>query len=1000
MISLVWAMLRARRGQAAVLMLLSIFATAAAVATPAYLRAVDHAAVATEVADASREELTVGVSGAVGQGGGWADSFDTLATSVLRLPGFTTVYSGEFQVLGLEEGDQIVSTLILREDVCPRLTIVAGRCLMAAGETLIGESTAARRGVDLGGTVTVTAAQWSDLSKRFLPVGSPATLTMVGIYRPIDPTDLYWGRSTYFIPGTPDHYREPVLVTRPGYEAIDHPDDTRTVSAIPGPDAFGVDEIPALRAELAELNENLSAEDGPPSSRFATLQVDLSAVLDRIDRSRELARQVVPVAAVPLVALCWFVIFLAVGAGTAARRRELGLVALRGARWPVRWWLSGGENVLAILAGAPIGLLVGLVGVDLLTRIRYDAGIGGVSVPAVAAAALLAVTGAVVAGLLAQRRELAGPVVDLLRRVPARTTGWQSMAIEATVVALAVVAAFQLRGFDGELVGLSLLAPGLVGLAVALLAARLLLPIAGRLGGRALRRGRLAPAIGAFQLARRTGGQRLFVLLAVASALFGFAAVAVDVAGQARADRAELATGADRRLSVLPVEAGILLGAVRGVDPDGRYAMAAGLLAGDGDGRSPVLLVDSPALPRVARWRSGNGTPSAAAVAELLRPETGEPFTFRDTRATLSVVGPAQPVGAELTVTVVLRALTGGPRIRVPFGPIATGAAEYPAEVTGCAEGCQVVALEASYIRSSGQWAELLVTGLRGGDTDAPLIDAAAFASRWRPPVGEPADDGLRMEVAVPARAPGSVAYPADTLERLPAVIAGQLPGNGVVPGLDSMRRPVDTAATATILPRVGGTGVLVDLEYAVRQSTGSSWLPVAEVWLAPDAPADLPDRLQAAGLLITEEHTAVGERARLDRQAPALAIWFHLLAGGLAVLLALCGLVLAGAVDRRRRRDDTRALRLQGLPARLTDRAELWSLLPLVLAALLTGLVGAVAAWWLAGEYLPLFADRDFPMELSHWPDLVAVGVPWTVAAMTFVGVALGLGWASRVRD
>ena len=47
-------------------------------------------------------------------------------------------------------------------------------------------------------------------------------------------------------------------------------------------------------------------------------------------------------AAVPLVGLCWFVIFLAVAYGTAGRRHELGLVALRGARRPVRWWLSAG----------------------------------------------------------------------------------------------------------------------------------------------------------------------------------------------------------------------------------------------------------------------------------------------------------------------------------------------------------------------------------------------------------------------------------------------------------------------------------------------------------------------------------------------------------------------------------------------------------------------------------------------------------------------------------
>jgi hypothetical protein len=999
-ISLVLAMLRTRRGPAVVLALLSVFATAAAVAGPAYLRAVDRAAVATIVAEADRAELTISVSGVTGEAGGRPESFDSLATSVLQLPGFSTVYSAEFQVLGVEEGDQIVSALTLREDVCPQLEIVAGRCLMTSGETVLGESTATRRGLGPGSTVTVTAARYDELSKRFVPVGEPATLTVVGVYRPIDPADRYWGRAPYFQPGSPDHYREPVFVTRPGFDAIDHPGDARAVSARPGPDAFTIEGLPTLRAELDELGADLGSETASPVGQYARVEVDLPAVLDRIDRSRELARQVVPVAAVPLVALCWFVIFLSVGAGTMARRHELGLVALRGSRWPVRWWLTGGESTLAILAGAPIGLVAGLVGVDLLARARFGGGIDGVSVPLVAGAVLLAVGGAVLAGLLAQRRELAGPVVDLLRRVPGRATGWRSLAIEATVVALAVVAAFQLRGFDGELVGLSLLVPGLVGLAVALLTARLVLPLADRAGVRALRRGRIGPALGAIQLARRPGAQRLFVLLAVASALFGFATVAVDVAGQGRADRAELAIGADRRITVLPMNGDELLTAVRGVDPDGRYAMAVGVVPGEGDNRPPVLLADSLALPRVAYWRAGDGAPSADAVTGLLRPPTDEPFVLRDTRATLSVQGPPPPVPGKLTVTVVLRALAGGQAIRVPFGPIEAGAGEYSAQVGACADGCRVVSVEASLEQYSVPRAELLVTGLRAGGTGATVIDAAAFAGRWRTSAPEPAADGLRLAVAVPVPATGIVARPNDALDQLPAVVAGELPPSGAMTVLDTMRRPIDQVRDATILPRVGGAGVLVDLEYATRQSTASTFLPEAEVWLGPDAPPDALERLRAAGLTIIEEHTATGERDRLDQQAPTLAIWFHLLAGGLAVALALCGLVLAGVADRRRRRDDTRALRLQGLPARLTDRAELWSLLPLVVAALLTGLAGAVVAWWLTGEYLPLFVDRDFPMVASAWPDPVVVGPQWAAVAVLIVGVAVGLARAARVRD
>ncbi len=61
----------------------------------------------------------------------------------------------------------------------------------------------------------------------------------------------------------------------------------------------------------------------------------------------------------PLVALSWFVLFIAVAAGTQERRFELGLLALRGARLPNRWWLAAGEAILPILAGSVAGYLVG-----------------------------------------------------------------------------------------------------------------------------------------------------------------------------------------------------------------------------------------------------------------------------------------------------------------------------------------------------------------------------------------------------------------------------------------------------------------------------------------------------------------------------------------------------------------------------------------------------------------------------------------------------------------
>ncbi|MEV4626264.1 FtsX-like permease family protein [Micromonospora sp. NPDC049523] len=1000
MIGLVWSMLMARRGPAVVLLLLSIFATGAAVAGPVYLAAVDRASSAVVVAEAPRRERTVSLTTVLSESDTQDSRFDQMTSSLLTLPGFSPVYSAQFGVLGIEVGDAEQSSVVFREDVCPHLVLVRGRCAVANSEVLVGESTAARRGLAPGTEVTVVACTFDTIQNRYVPVGDPVTLVVVGVYRPVDPAELYWGRSAHFVPGTPDTVREPLFVTRSGLDVIPHPSDLRQVDSIPGPGALTPDRLPALRAEFEELKDDLGG--GAGTGGYAMVLADLPDLLDRIEDSRGLARQVVPVAAVPLVALCWFVIFLAVAFGTAARRHELGLVALRGIRTPIRWWLSTGESLLAILLGAPIGFLVGTLGVQLIAGSRMDAEFGVLPPRSALTAALVAVAGALIAGLLAQRRVVSTPVVDLLRRVPARSVNWRSVAVEATVVVLAVVAAFQLRGFDGELVGLSLLVPGLVALAVALVTARLLMPLAARLGAVALRWGRIGPALGLLQLARRPGSQRLFVLVTVAVAALSFAAAAVEVSDRARAERAGVQTGADRALSVLPVDAGVLLRTVRAVDPAGKYAMAVGVLPAPDDNAPSLLLVDAEALPRVPDWRAEFGLPAEQAAARLRTPVSA-PFVLRSARAALTVEVPTQVEGAKLEATLVLRSLAGGPPLRVPLGVLGTGRHDYPVDVPGCVSGCRVVGVQASYQRPGTDPGELLLVELRALDSGEVAVGPADFAdtARWRgtpDAAADPAGRGLRLPITGLAQDELVWALPSDVPARLPALVAGEVPGR--LPGLDADLHEVERVLDAGVLPRVGGRGVLLDLEYAERQSLGGTLLPRAEVWLTAEAPADVVDRLEARGLQVIGEVTAAGERARLARQAPALAVWFHLLAGGFAILLALCGLVLMVTVDRRRRVEDGRSLRRQGLSAGVVGAAARWSYLPVVTSASLAGLLAAGAAWWLAGDYLPIFVDRDFQLTPPRWPDLFPVFGLWALAGVMFTAVAVGLGWASRVRD
>src|SRR5262249_3259157 len=104
-------------------------------------------------------------------------------------------------------------------------------------------------------------------------------------------------------------------------------------------------------------------------------------------------------------------------------------------------------------------------------------------------ALLYALGGIVVAIVAAHQRTLSSRAADLLRRVPRRAAGWRAVTLESAVVAVAVAAVIQLKAQTGTLSGVPLLAPGLVILAVAVLAGRFVPAIASRIGVAALSTG-------------------------------------------------------------------------------------------------------------------------------------------------------------------------------------------------------------------------------------------------------------------------------------------------------------------------------------------------------------------------------------------------------------------------------------------------------------------------------------------------------------------------------
>jgi len=995
MIALVAAMMWRRRGQAVTLALLALFAVAAAVAAPAYLRAVDRAIAAGQVETAAAGDRGLVITkveddraGGQPSGDGSTLSFSTVGPALVQFPGFTNVYAAEYPAVGIEPDPRHRSRFVYRQDVCAHLAVVTGRCLIGAGEVVLGERAARRLSLAAGDRIELSYAQFSSNPQTpvFEAQGRTEALTVVGTYRVPRPAEAYWGTHGYFAADPGDRPGEPVFAGAATLAAMDHGRTLKSVDGSAGPGALDVDRLPGIRAALAGLRD-VTAKLGSTVS----VRTGLPDLLARIDSGRAAAHLIVPVVAVPLVALSWFAIFLAVGYGTEGRRPELAVVALRGARRRERWWLAAGESLVAIGAGAVLGCLAGQLAVTATAALIFP-GVGTAAGLESLRYAPAAAAGAVLAALLAQRRQLFSPVAELLRRAP--VAGRRPPVLEAAAGLLAVVTGIQLSVSGGSPTGAGLFAPALIILAIALIGARALLPVVTRLAARALRRGQIGIALAGLQLSRRPGAQGLFSLLVAAVAVAAYATCAVDSGARDRAVQAELGTGADRVVTVAPVTPGVLLTAVRAVDPEGRFAMAVARTPGNAAGEPPGLAVDTTRLAAVATW-PGDG-PAAARVAAALRPDAPGPVVIPGRDVTVGADTSGVSEDYPLSLTVSLTSVTGRGSAQVSLGQLRDGPGSYTQRVPVCAGGCRLDGIRITSIdATSGVSGRVTITRLGSINPEAEAVGAAGLGdtSRWRMPAygsltGAPG--GLGVDISAPAGLgeTGAWVQPVDTPYPLPVAAAGG-PGDAFT-GMDGRRTDVTRTVGLPAVPRLGLRATLVDLEYADRAAATAGPAAMTEVWLSAAAPADVLDRLAARGLVITGDLRATAARAQLDKQGPGLALWFYVLAGGLAVLLGAGALVLAAAVDRARRVEDLSALRAQGLDRRSAGRATLWAYPMLVVIAVPAGLLTGLAAYGLSGWALPLAGLDPPPLPLPLWPRPAVVAAVTALVLLVLAGVAV----------
>ena len=984
-----------RAGRSVVVALLATVAVAAAVLVPGYTLAAQQSVLTDRLAaaPAAATGLTVAATGTAAAAPAAHQPTDQARRAVAEALAGHPALAGALgpPVAGVATdtvvtggSEPVAARLAYRDGVCGQLT-VAGYCPAGAGEVLVSARTADAYQMAPGDRLAVGQGP----ARR--------ELTVVGSYAPVDPAAGYWGRTVYFAQGGFDP-----ATGAPRVDALftgGEPDVRADPAAVVElaltyplrPGAVGLAGLPALRDDLAGLPGAAGLRAGGEGG--FRVETALPAILADAEADRAAIGATVPVLAVPLLLLAGFVLFLLAGAVTEERGREIALAKLRGFPGGRTARFGLGEGLLLVAAATPVGIAVGLGAVELAARLALAEGthvaVGWPVFAAAGAALLVAAAAVAVAGRATLRRG----VLDLLRRVPERSR-WRAGLVEGGLVALAGAAL--LVALRDRSAPLALLAPGLLAVLAGVVVARLVRgwsavrlrrggsAVRLRRGGEAvrLRRGGgrgIAGVLAAAQLARRPAAPRLLVVLTIAIGLFSFAAVAWDLAAQARQDRAVDLLGADRVYTVHAAHPAALLAAVHAADPAGT-AMAV-VRSSQQYAGAPVelLAVDVPRLAGVVRWRDH----PVAERADRLRPAAPEPLRLADQ---IEVTAEVRGLGGDPVRLTALVSAPGAPPAAIPLGTLEPATRRYAAPLPDCPAGCRLLGLGLARTGVTGPVdATVEIIAIRsaagagaGGNGAGPgageLVELPARfddPDAWRTGPAATVVPGPGLLVRATGSAAGALAGDVlveyqDLGAALPAVLAGPPPAEDPAatgfdfPGLAERPEPFTVVDRAARLPRAGDRGMLFDLEYAIRSAERRVALSDSaglryEVWAGPAAPADLPQRLAAQGVPVRQTETVTGTVAQLGRQAPALGLWLALLAAATALALALGVVALSARLGAADRRAEQSALRVAGVSATVLRHARWREYGHLLGWPLLVGTGLGMATAWLLLPGLPL---------------------------------------------
>ncbi|HEV3361854.1 MAG TPA: FtsX-like permease family protein [Pseudonocardiaceae bacterium] len=908
------------------------------------------------------------------------------------------------------------TTLAWREDYCANLTITSGRCPTGAGEVLVGATLAKKVGIRLGQRID---------DKLRDSAGNPIMLTVTGLYQVPNAYSTYWSGRPYFItltgagsdkgPSFTDGLFTPqstfagAASFSQGTDVVDLPLRLDTLSyAAAGP--------------IDDLVNRLTAQ-----VTDAEVATTIPTVLSAASTSQQALAAPVFLVTIQLLVLCWLLLFLLVTDAAEARGNEVALAKLRGLtrRQTVLFGLS--EQVVLLIVALPVGALVGW----LATKALADAILrAGTPVPLVGlgwAAAAAAVAGGAVAALGAARRTLSRSVLAQWSHTATDTPqrGW---VMDAVIGVLAIAALVEL--FVSGVLGnanhnpLALLAPGLIGLTIALLSSRALPLLSKAFFSRTARQGGLGGFLAMRQVARRPGAARTTVALTTAFGLVTFTIAAWSVVTGNIHDVAWTEVGAAQVLDVVPPDGTQLNTIVDKLDPSGANAVTVERQTATDPNTNQVrtmLAVDPQRFAKVAYWRGDYAPGSFASLANQLDPPEPAPVLLTGDQMSVAVhaniTGGAS--GAELYATVEGYLATG--LTPVDLGSI-NGETDgtFTAQLPDCApHPCQLRNL---YLEPQNPTLDFSVVGAPFGGTFAingigehdnagwhPVNAGLGTAQNWQAvrtiggthkftlAPGSLSDKFLQQN-SYSGSQTNETLEPVDTPNVLPAIMTQSVLGGGGAKtadtyGLDdNISLTVRPVAIATALPGAGESGLIVDRDYAELAGTGTQVDVRTEVWLAPTAPADFAARLRAAGVSILSTTTATDTAGSYSRQGPALALALFLADAAAAAILAAGGAVLGMHLAGRRRSYEMAALVATGARKRSLGGGLIIEQVMTLGFGALFGIGAGLLAAVLAVPSIPEFVNLPFNggAPLQYHPSASQLSMFLGIAVVLLAAAAL----------